>query len=156
MNTIYLIEGCDCSGKTTLAQQLKEKFPNHVYIHNSVVPNMKDAHQNVIQTALQAQKTHTVIIDRLHLSERFYGNEFRHGTAYDTEALDQLLNECSNLKRIICHLSWEDIKEIHSKRYATGQEMYSTISNIWKAYENFNSPNWVKYNWKTQKLEDIL
>ena len=71
---IIIVEGPDACGKSTLINQLMEKYPNNCYIHNAVTNNIKTLHENTIDTALVASQEHYVFIDRLHLSEKIYGN----------------------------------------------------------------------------------
>lgn len=152
MNKIILIEGPDASGKSYLANQIMEKYPNHVYIHNAVTNDIKSLHKNTIEAAKIASEQHTVIIDRLHLSEKIYGDLFRNGPSYNVDALDAALDSIPNLVKIMCMVDKETSVGIHSSRNANGKEMFNDNDTVWDKYNEeckSLSASWRVYNWKT-------
>lgn len=74
---IYLLEGPDASGKTTLANDefLKRGFS---MIHNGVFPSPEKAYLAYLMQTGRMTKESSVVIDRMHLSERIYGQIY-HG-----------------------------------------------------------------------------
>lgn len=150
-NSILIIEGCDASGKSTLAQQIMEKYPNHMYIHNAVTDDIYALHRNTIDAAVVASKHHTVIIDRLHLSEQIYGTIYRDGPSYDTCKFDNMLNSIPNVKKILCIVDKETCLAKHAGR--KDKEMFDDVSKVWDMYNSVNDETWIKYNWKKDTID---
>lgn len=151
-NPIIILEGPDCSGKTTLANELMKKYRNHVYIHNAVCSDIEKLHKNAIRNALELSEDFLVIIDRLHLSEQIYGTIFRNKVAYDTNLFDKKLNTIMNVYKVLCITDKETTLKLHKER--KNIEMFDDVSKIWDAYNKVK--NWKKYNWQkdTFNLED--
>lgn len=151
-NPIIILEGPDCSGKTTLANELMSKYKNHAYIHNAVSDDIEQLHINAIASAFVLSDDFVVIIDRLHLSEQIYGTIFRNKVAYDTAKIDDKLNSMSNIYKVLCLTDKKSTLEKHKER--KNIEMFDNISKVWDAYSKVKG--WKKYNWKKDKfnLED--
>lgn len=149
---IVIVEGCDCSGKSTLIKQLMDKHANNCYIHNAVTSDIYSLHENTINAALVASQEHWVFIDRLHLSEKIYGTIFRKGPSYDVDLFDKQidsLNVNKNIHRILCLIDKESTLKMHSSRKEI--EMFDTISKVWDMYNDV--VNWKRYNWKTDNID---
>ena len=80
MKKLFVLEGPDCSGKSTLARALQKKT-NGVIFHASgnklLWPVMHEYHQSIIDNAFAVLEHHDVIIDRLWLSELVYHRVLR-------------------------------------------------------------------------------
>ena len=151
---IIVVEGPDACGKSTLINQLMEKYPNNCYIQNAVTNNIKTLHENTIDTALVASQEHYVFIDRLHLSEKIYGNIFRGGESYDVDIFDKhITNNIPTLKKILCIVDKETSLSKHAER--KDKEMFNDISNVWDMYNEIskNDSTWITYNWKTDEID---
>ena len=148
---ILIIEGCDASGKSTLAQQIMEKYPNHAYMHNAITDDIYSLHKNTITSAIEASKEHIVVIDRLHLSEKIYGTLYRGGSSYDVDAFDKYLNTISNIKKILCIVDKETCLAKHDGRKE--KEMFDDVSKVWDMYNSVNDKTWIKYNWKIDTID---
>ena len=149
---VVIVEGCDCSGKSTLIKQLMDKHPNNCYMHNAVTDDIKSLHENTIDAALVASQQHWVFIDRLHLSEKIYGTIFRKGPSYDIDLLNlqiDSLNANGNIHRILCLIDKDSTLKMHSSRQEI--EMFDTISKVWDMYNEVDG--WKKYNWKTDTID---
>ena len=150
MEKVIIIEGCDASGKSTLASQIMQKYPNYMYIHNAVTDDMQSLHENTIDVAMCASVDHTVIIDRLHLSEKIYGTIFRNKTAYDTDEFDAIVTKLPNVVKILCVVDKETSMSKHAERKDI--EMYDNVSKVWDMYNDVTDPSWIRYNWKTDNI----
>lgn len=150
---IIIVEGCDASGKSTLINQLMEKYPNNCYIHNAVTDDILSLHKNTIDAALTASQYHYVFIDRLHLSEKIYGTIFRNGASYDIDEFDNELNTFSNIKKILCVVDKDTALSKHANR--KNKEMFDDISRVWDMYNDIalNDTSWTTYNWKTDLID---
>lgn len=150
---IVIVEGCDCSGKSTLINQLMERHPNNCYIHNAVTNDIKALHENTMAAAISASKEHWVFIDRLHLSEKIYGTVFRDGPSYDIVTFEKFLSTLPNVKKILCVVDKETAMSKHAGR--KDKEMFDDISKVWDMYNDvaMNDASWTKYCWKTDEID---
>ena len=73
MKGIIVIDGCDGTGKTTLAEAICRRYDG-VYIHNTYrwPTKMPLYHTAALHRALKLAKTRLVVIDRLWMSEAIY------------------------------------------------------------------------------------
>lgn len=149
---IIILEGPDCSGKTTLADKLIKKYKNAVYIHNAVSDDILSLHTRAWLNAFNLSENFVVIIDRLHLSEEIYGNLFRHRISYDTDTFDKKISGIKNVYKVLCLTDKETTLKLHAER--KGSEMFDNISKVWDAYSKVE--NWKKYDWQKDEfnLED--
>ena len=133
MKGILILEGQDCSGKTTLAQYLLDKYKG-VYIHATYrfKNKMPIYHAALLRKALKLSKNQLVIIDRLHISEYIYAKVFRGGTPWP-EVFKMFNSFCKkfNIPIILCvpdtinrGLIW--FEQTKQKR----PEMYEDIKEI--------------------------
>lgn len=147
-NPILIIEGSDFTGKSTLANNLMQKYRNHVYIHCAVTPNIYALHTNAIRQAIELSKDFTVIIDRLHYSELVYGPIFRNGVSYDVKKFDDLYSSINihNLYKVLCLPPKEIVLNGFKKRASEGGEMFDTVEKVYDEYAK-NPLGWKIYDW---------
>jgi thymidylate kinase len=87
MTGIIVLDGPDCCGKTTLANELiKNHGARYVHATYRFGKTMFAYHTAVMRKALRLSQDHLVIVDRLWPSEIVYGTVFREGFAYGKEA----------------------------------------------------------------------
>ncbi len=112
---IVLIEGCDGTGKTTLANELVSYGYDY---HHFVVPD-----KPVMRYWFEKLQTLTqpTVLDRLHLSEEAYGPVFRDGSALSE--LDWWVVEgwlwARDTVLILCSTSWANMEE--NQRVSKGE-----------------------------------
>lgn len=148
-NPVIILEGPDCSGKTTLANQLMAKYRNHVYIHNAVCNDIEGLHLNALTSAIKLSRNFVVIIDRLHLSEQIYGKIFRNKVAYDTKKFENNVNTYSNIYKVLCLTDKETTLKLHKER--KNIEMFDDVSKIWDAYNEVKG--WKRYDWQKDTFD---
>lgn len=155
-NPIIIISGPDFSGKSTLAQDLMQKYRNHVYIHCAVTPDIYALHTNAILNAFKLSEDFTVIIDRLHYSELVYGPIFRNGMSYDVKKFDDLYSNknISNLYKILCLPPKDIVMNGFEKRAKAGGEMFNTVERVYDEYAK-NPLGWNIYDWTKDGKEPI-
>jgi thymidylate kinase len=157
---IILLEGPDCSGKTTLAEKLIKLDPNHAMIHNGIWPDIQKLHFDTNDAARKMNKTHTVIIDRLHISDLVYGSVFRNGPAYDILEADKTIFNDGYIK-ILCLPPKKVCVKMHKDRIE--KEDFKSNDKVWDFYNdllvnnklNINN-NWILYNWKSDSFRGLL
>jgi len=147
-NHLIILDGPDFSGKSTLANDLMQRFRNHVYIHCAVTNDIYALHSAAIENAIRLSENFTVIIDRLHYSELIYGPIFRNGTSYDVEMFDRIYSRenVANLHKILCLPPKEVVLEGFKKRAAQGGEMFDTVEKVYDEYAK-NPLGWSIYDW---------
>lgn len=155
-NPIIVIEGADFSGKSTLANDLMQKYRNHVYIHCAVTPDIHALHTNAILNAIHLSEDFTVIIDRLHYSELVYGPIFRNGVSYDVETFDKIYSSetYQQIRKILCLPPKEIVLEGFKKRAARGGEMFDTVEKVYDEYAK-NPLGWKIYDWTKDGKQPI-
>lgn len=129
---IYILEGPDGVGKTTLAKKLTEKH-NGLYIHCSYVTNVYQLHRSVLKQCFSKEnKDKDIFIDRLYISEWVYGSIFRGGESYDTEKLRREF-----IHRIIrVNVPFHNYMKHHHNN--SEREMFKTnIPEIYNKYEEY-------------------
>lgn len=100
---IVLLEGADCSGKTTLAEAFAVHLRNKcVYLHNGPKENtLKHYMQQLDQAKLLSAQGKVVVIDRQWISEQIYGIICRQETL-DPEGRALTLNHYNFVYTIMC------------------------------------------------------
>lgn len=147
-NKVIIIEGPDFSGKSTLAQDLMQRYRNHVYIHCAVTSDIYALHTTAIRNAFNLSNDFTVIIDRLHYSELVYGPIFRNGVSYDVKKFDDLYSNKNipNLYKVLCLPPKDIVLNGFKKRAAAGGEMFDTVEKVYDEYAK-NPLGWNVYDW---------
>ena len=108
---MIILEGCDCTGKTTLAEKLSAEYETPI-THYS-----KHDNDGMITHALQCEPGTGEIVDRFHMSEIPYSMYFRHEVPqYDSvKEIDLILRDRKCLQ-IICVPPWVNVKQYWSDR----------------------------------------
>lgn len=132
-----LLEGPDCSGKSTLAGILKQCY-NSEYFHNTVEydDSMFKLRNSNLANCLKLNNN--IIVDRWNISEFIYGNIFR-GKSRVT--LPEVVSECRLFDEIIFCLPADYSKYIKSfEKLSNSRDEYikelKTISEIYYAYQD--------------------
>lgn len=155
-NPIIIISGPDFSGKSTLANDLMQKYRNHVYIHCAVTSDIRALHTNAIEGAKELCEDFTVIIDRLHYSEMVYGPIFRNGVSYDVKAFDKHYSSkiFPNIYKILCLPPKDIVLNGFKKRAEQGGEMFDTVEKVYDEYAK-NPLGWAIYDWTKDGKQPI-
>ena len=128
---IIVLEGGDCSGKSTLADHFVEKY-GAKKLHGRIFPDMWKYHTAMLRLALKWADTELVVIDRLHLSELIYGQVYRGGPAYDVAArcIDRVLQRAGAITVLCVPTDQEKQLSIHATRAAEGGEAFFNIREV--------------------------
>lgn len=148
MNKIYLLTGCDGTGKTTLANKIAEETKGHV-LHCSYDKdwNIEQYHTDVMETAQKLAKYQDVVIDRWAMDEFVYGTVLRGGPSYDTSALIEKYHS-DNIVYIYCEN--ENTVENHKANSKKREEMFEDMNGVSEEFEDyiqFTSNNWLGIPW---------
>ena len=152
---MIIIEGVDCSGKSTLAEKLSVKY-NAQVTHYSQHEN----DEMMTKAAVGLPGTEE-IVDRFHLSEIPYSMYFRHTIPrYQSVAdIDLVLRETKCLQ-IICTPPWNIVKDYWEDRKS--DELVQNLEALHSIYmwyrdksQAFSSfPIW-KYDYLVTSFDDL-
>lgn len=104
MNGLIIVEGPDCTGKTTLCNYLMRTcLPQPVYLHATYpyegTDDVRVYHLNLLERAIRLSEKTLVILDRLWPSELIYGTIYRGGPQYPGYELelDKLIKQAAGI-----------------------------------------------------------
>ena len=133
---MIIIDGADCTGKTTLARSICEALGAQ-YLHCSFDKrwNMEEYHRLMLHTAgkLEQIANVPVVMDRWALSEHAYGNAYRDGPAYDTLTLMQEAVDAYSPTFIYCRT--DHAAATHAYMRDNRKEMFDEISSVIAEYD---------------------
>ena len=140
---LILLEGPDCSGKTTLARALCDNLQAH-YIHSSYTSGLDVMayHKNHIDTAIDYLQDGPVIIDRLYPSEMVYGRAFRNNIYEESSTVETPWGT----KYLELHNKLESLGTIH---------IYCIPSKLQKAIERYTKNIDTDHPFGSDKWEEI-
>lgn len=160
-NKLYILEGADGTGKTTLANKILEETKGHL-LHASYKKdwNIKEYHDDIFSSALILLKYQDVIIDRWAVSEEVYSEAYRGGKSYSAD--DYIIGilsknsiyDYSNIKFIYC--CNDKIVKNHERNKTIRKEMFDDISpvvNEYTKYINNTNINWIEYDFTKNDLD---
>jgi thymidylate kinase len=153
MNKIYIIEGADGTGKTTLANEMATEL-NASIIHCTYDKNWNifEYHKNMYAAAKMILPYTNVILDRFSLSELVYGNVFRDGEQYDVLSYMKQLDMDSKIKWIYCKN--ENAIENHIRNKKERQEMYPDMAKVVELYDSYIANDYDR-KWNIYDFDEI-
>ncbi len=154
---IYVIEGPDGTGKSTLAKALSDKI-KAITIHSSYDPAWKIwmCHNKIMSSAVSLSRLGVpVILDRWAVSEEVYGTIFRNGPGYDTQELIEQYEE---------HIVWiycrnDNAVENHQTNSRERVEMFDDMERVVEMFDEYvakSSLNWHIFDFDKVTTEDFL
>lgn len=129
---IVILEGCDGTGKTTLAEFLCRLIPDSIIIHcTRETPNTLEWFYDIISSAKVANKT--LILDRGMYGQFVYQEKSERNLSYE-----DLENLESYLKSIDARVIWVDAnkKDIEARLSARSEELSVPFETIQNRYED--------------------
>lgn len=158
---IYIIEGPDGVGKTTLARAIQDKTKGHI-LHCGFEDDwdVEDYHEDIMDVAKELDRYQDVIIDRWAPSEWVYGHVFRGGPAYDV--FDFIKEHAMNTGYDITWVMCKNPNTIanHLMNSKEREERFDDMTDVMANFSLFESDtpelNWVDYDYTKLKLEDWI
>jgi thymidylate kinase len=159
-----IIEGPDCSGKSTL---IAAAFADFCVIHNGVYKSPTDAFNRFMQQipSVHNAVNHPILIwDRNYPSELIYGDIYRQKTltAEQTEevetahlAMGTIVVLCLPPRDVVL-AAWRDRKN-HGQEYVEMEDSFNLILDAY--YENFSDIcqlPCIIYDYTTMSVEDLM
>jgi len=153
---IYVIEGPDGTGKSTLAAAIAKKVNGQV-LHLTYKQTKSSERYHIIfmQAAQDLDDIGIpVILDRWVPSERVYGNVFRKGERFNT---DKVIKAYGNgVVWIYCRN--DNAVENHLRNKSLRSEMFDSMGKIAPAFDEYiaRSPlNWLVYDYTKISKEEF-
>ena len=155
---LTILEGPDCSGKSTLARRLQRRCRDTCsIIHQG--PYREDVITETLSSVMTGNPYHT-IADRLHLGERVYGPVFRgHDLLGNARhrIVARILMSAFNPVQVICLPPWETVSGHWFAR--KDREMLADLEQLESVYEGFVNvvryiPT-VEYDWTTKNTWEL-
>lgn len=166
---IIVLEGPDCSGKSTLANNLISKI-NGIYIHNTYYKGMDVPYEHLhrFDIALQLSKQGiNCFIDRMWLSELVYSKIYRDSkTEYKHNDI-MFMNSKTDMT-IICLPSKQKYINLFEKKKLERNEMFKdNMNRIYDEYDKFLlgtsefekfkiNDKYMKYDFMQTNEDDLL
>ena len=136
MKGIIVIDGCDGTGKTTLAKAICDKFNGH-YLHNTYrwPSKMPLYHTAALHYALKLAREKLVVIDRLWMSEAIYAAAYRGGTPWPHmgRLMDRMVRRFAGL--YILTQSPDGHREKFQQLKTEREEMYDDVEQVRASFE---------------------
>lgn len=154
---IWVIEGGDGVGKSTLAKALSDRV-KAITIHSSFDSSwpILYCHTKIIETAFNLDTMGiSVILDRWAPSEEVYGTVFREGPAYDTDKLIEVFRD--KITWIFCRN--DNAVENHRKNSKSRVEMFDDMTNISAMFDMYVQGSdlpWIEYDFNKTTIKDFL
>ena len=150
---MYVIEGPDGVGKSTLAREIaKQKGAHIVHASFNKIWDIKDYHIKLMTHAKNLEKSGIpVVIDRWAPSEQVYGDVFREGPRYGVMTLIRKYN--NNITWIYCRN--DNVIENHLKHLEKRHEMYDDMTLIAARFDKFVKDTQDELNWLTFDYDKI-
>lgn len=156
MAKVYILEGPDGTGKTTLANALQEATKGHImHLTFNKHWDMKAYYLAAYKAADNLSEYQDVIIDRWIPSEVVYGNVFRNGPSFDVSMFDDTFED----RGVFIYCWNENAVENHLKNKENRVEMFDDMTHIVSEFDKYieaSKLNWKKYNYNQIKLKQFV
>lgn len=135
MTGIIVIDGCDCTGKTTLAQAICDEVgeDKSKYMHLSFDPtwDMWRYQTDALINAIALSDIKTVVVDRLWPSENIYADTYRDGVGIGiaTRMMHRMLLRFGAIY-VIAAPPTEMVVANHRELKKSRDEMYADVSEV--------------------------
>jgi len=136
MKGIIVIDGCDGTGKTTLAEAICKRHDG-VYIHNTYrwPSKMPLYHTAALHRALKLSRSRLVVIDRLWMSEAIYAEVYRNGSPWPHmgRMIDRIIRKVGGV--YILTQSPANHAEKFEQLKGEREEMYDNVDHVRKRFD---------------------
>ena len=150
--TIYITEGSDAAGKSTLSESLSKKLNMPIY-HGSSFEASKSSNEVLFNSFLKYTNLDDIIIDRYTYSNLVYATLYKDYSIITYEQLEQIENLIKN-KAVLVYL-YADSEVIKSRLNSRGDDYVKAdmVDSILAEYEKVLSKSKLfKMKFNTNKL----
>jgi predicted ATPase len=130
---VFILEGPDSAGKTTLARAIRREVEARggklCYIHLTLRKEMALWQWAALQRAHRMRKTHVIVLDRHWISEQVYGSVYRDQVVTDRFAWPILAATVAlGVMNVMCVPTLDNAKFFFTQ--TEGREMYPNDDNV--------------------------
>ena len=155
---IYILEGPDGAGKTTLANEIAEqKKASVIHSYFNKRWDIKKHHMDVWNAAQKVSEWNPVVLDRWAPSEFVYGNVFRGKPGYDVKGL---LSNWDDSQVVWIYCRNDNAVENHLKNMKRREEMFDDMTEVVKAFDEFveSTPElgWLTYDYDKMDMKQFV
>jgi thymidylate kinase len=156
---IYILEGPDGAGKSTLANQIAaEKKASVLHCYFDPTWDIRAHHLDMLLAAQKIQPWLPVVLDRWALSELIYGTVFRGKPAYDVLKLMNTSLDWFETTWIYCRT--DSVIEDHRRNQETRHEIFDDMTKVVEMYDDFIAHDelrdWVKYDFYKDNMAEFV
>jgi thymidylate kinase len=157
---LYILEGPDGTGKTTLAKSIADATGGHI-LHGTYNESwdVKKYHETMLEAATSLLPYQDVVMDRWALSELVYGTVFRGEPAY--QVMDTMKSHEDKLREarwIYCR--HDDVVKNHERNKEIRFEMFDNMEKVQAMYDGFvrvdKEREWLVYDFGRVALNDFV
>lgn len=159
---LYILEGADGTGKSTLANALLEKTKGHL-LHGSWKKDwsIDQYHKVMISAAGRLMDYQDVIIDRWAVSENVYANAFRGGSKFfeADEFMEFMLQACDINDVAYIYCENENVVANHKENMKLRPEMFDDMQPVVEEYERYLGKtmlNWIRYDFNKVDMNKFV
>jgi len=156
---IWVLEGPDGVGKSTLANEIAKQKDAHI-IHCSFKKSwdIKAYHSKIMQHAIALNKSGiNVVLDRWAPSEQVYGDVFRGGPKY---GVITLIKHLKNEDMVWIYCKNADVVKNHLENSKRRYEMFDSMEKVVLGFDTFveetPSLNWNIYDFNKTTKEEFV
>lgn len=158
---LYIVEGADGTGKSTLCNALMEKTKGNLlhatYDKDWSIP---EYHTDMAAVAIRLMKYQDVIMDRWAVSEEVYANAFRGGAEYSADDfMKRVLGSYGITNTVFVYCTTDNIVENHEANKKIRAEMFDDMSPVVKSYEDYMAStkiDWLRYDFNKVNMNEFV
>lgn len=158
---IIQLEGIDKTGKTTLANKLKQYFPNYKIIKGHPPKDGDDLFNMTINTMNSMNSNTVYIMDRWYLGETVYGPILRGVSLLSIQDLDTIEYYLTCSGKVFSIYCYTDISEIKEK-FISEKENFVNITDIenliplYQTQIKNSNLDWFEYDYRIADFNKLL
>lgn len=159
--TSFLIEGCDCVGKTTLVNEFLKRYKKYKVIHCKAPPKnlskraQHDFCKKQYETILkQLKQNNFLLLDRFYLGEAVYAPIFRGYYPFYIRDFEKKLNKL-DVKLVVLTCDPEIVLKRFDGKFITKQQIPAILKSFESQFYLSNVKNKVMINTSVMTPEEI-
>lgn len=162
MNKLFILEGADGTGKSTLAREIQEATKGHL-LHGSWKKDwdIPSYHADMFASAVTLLQYQPVIMDRWAVSEEVYANAYRGGAKYSSdEWMKDVFEEFINPEDVVfIYCENENAVENHKENMKIREELFDDVAPIVSEYEKYmanTAIKWHRYDFNKVDMKEFV
>jgi thymidylate kinase len=156
---IFILEGPDGAGKSTLANQIaSEKKASVLHCYFDPTWDIKRHHLDMLLAAQKIAPWMPAVLDRWALSELVYGTVFRGKSAYDVVKLMDTALDWFDATWIYCRT--DHVVRDHQRNRESRHEIFDDMTRVVELYDDFVAKdvdrNWLRYDFYKDNMQQFV